>query len=53
VELFHEAQSRRVPFGLVPDLKELFELPPHRRGARARAPAAARRAHRGRVARAR
>jgi crotonobetainyl-CoA:carnitine CoA-transferase CaiB-like acyl-CoA transferase len=30
VELFHEAQSRRVPFGLVPDLKELFELPPHR-----------------------
>lgn len=28
-QLFHEAQARRVPFGLVPDLKMLFELPPH------------------------
>ena len=30
VELFHEAQARRVPFGLVPDLATLFELNPHR-----------------------
>lgn len=29
-ELFHEAQQHRVPFGLVPDLEGLAELPPHR-----------------------
>ena len=29
-ELFHEAQMWRVPFGLVPDMAGLFELPPHR-----------------------
>lgn len=29
-ELFHEAEKRRVPFGLVPDLPGLFELAPHR-----------------------
>ncbi len=29
VELFHEAQAVRVPFGLVPDLAALFELEPH------------------------
>jgi|TARA_B100000315_G_scaffold249635_1_gene281162 crotonobetainyl-CoA:carnitine CoA-transferase CaiB-like acyl-CoA transferase len=29
VELFHEAQARRVPFGLVPNLQQLFELTPH------------------------
>ncbi|MEE3278910.1 MAG: CoA transferase, partial [Pseudomonadota bacterium] len=28
-ELFHEAQKWRVPFGLVPSLEELFQLPPH------------------------
>jgi crotonobetainyl-CoA:carnitine CoA-transferase CaiB-like acyl-CoA transferase len=27
-ELFHEAQSHRVPFGLVPDLAKVFTLPP-------------------------
>jgi crotonobetainyl-CoA:carnitine CoA-transferase CaiB-like acyl-CoA transferase len=30
IELFHEAQTQRVPFGLVPDLATLVELPPHR-----------------------
>ncbi len=29
-ELFHEAQEWRVPFGLVPDLEELYQLPPLR-----------------------
>lgn len=29
-ELFHEAETWRVPFGLVPDLQELYELPPLR-----------------------
>jgi crotonobetainyl-CoA:carnitine CoA-transferase CaiB-like acyl-CoA transferase len=29
-ELFHEAEKWRVPFGLVPDLPGLYELPPHR-----------------------
>lgn len=29
-ELFHEAQSWRVPFGLVPDLQGLYQLAPHR-----------------------
>ncbi|HIE82318.1 MAG TPA: hypothetical protein EYQ00_00045, partial [Dehalococcoidia bacterium] len=29
-ELFHEAAVRRVPFGLVPTLSDLFELPPHK-----------------------
>jgi crotonobetainyl-CoA:carnitine CoA-transferase CaiB-like acyl-CoA transferase len=29
-DLFHEAQARRVPFGLVPGLEALFELVPHR-----------------------
>ena len=29
-ELFHEAESWRVPFGLVPDMAGLFDLPPHR-----------------------
>lgn len=29
-ELFHEAAARRVPFGLVPTLSDLFELPPHK-----------------------
>jgi len=29
-ELFHEAETWRVPFGLVPDLKELYQLPPLR-----------------------
>ncbi|MDA1076030.1 MAG: CoA transferase, partial [Proteobacteria bacterium] len=29
-ELFHAAQQQRVPFGLVPDLAALFDLPPHR-----------------------
>ena len=28
-EIFHEAQAARVPFGLVPDLAALSELPPH------------------------
>lgn len=28
--LFHEAQTWRVPFGLVPDLAGMFDLPPHR-----------------------
>ncbi len=28
-ELFHEAETWRVPFGLIPDLKELYGLPPH------------------------
>lgn len=27
-ELFHEAEKHRVPFGLVPDMKDMFELPP-------------------------
>ena len=30
VELFHEAQAHRIPFGLVADLATLFELEPHR-----------------------
>jgi crotonobetainyl-CoA:carnitine CoA-transferase CaiB-like acyl-CoA transferase len=30
VELFHEAQAQRVPFGLVPDLATLAEFTPHR-----------------------
>ena len=29
-ELFHEAAAWRVPFGLVPTLSDLFELPPHK-----------------------
>lgn len=29
-ELFHGAQARRVPFGLVPDLAGLYDLTPHR-----------------------
>jgi crotonobetainyl-CoA:carnitine CoA-transferase CaiB-like acyl-CoA transferase len=29
-ELFHEGESWRVPFGLVPDMAELVELLPHR-----------------------
>lgn len=29
-ELFHAAQAKRVPFGLVPDLAGLFALTPHR-----------------------
>ena len=29
-ELFHQAQEWRVPFGLVPDMAGLFDLPPHR-----------------------
>ena len=29
-ELFHEAEKWRVPFGLVPDLKGLYDLTPHR-----------------------
>ena len=29
-ELFHEAEKWRVPFGLVPDMAGIFELPPHR-----------------------
>ncbi len=28
--LFHEAQEWRVPFGLVPDMAGMFDLPPHR-----------------------
>lgn len=28
--LFHEAQEWRVPFGLVPDMAGIFDLPPHR-----------------------
>ena len=28
--LFHEAQTWRVPFGLVPDMAGIFDLPPHR-----------------------
>lgn len=28
-ELFHAAQAQRVPFGLVPNLQELFKLEPH------------------------
>ncbi len=27
-ELFHEAEKHRVPFGLVPDMQGMFELPP-------------------------
>ena len=30
VELFHEAQTWRIPFGLVPTMGDLVELPPHR-----------------------
>ena len=30
VDLFHEAEQRRVPFGLVPDMAGMYELPPHR-----------------------
>ncbi len=30
IDLFHKAQAQRVPFGLVPGLEELYELPPHR-----------------------
>jgi crotonobetainyl-CoA:carnitine CoA-transferase CaiB-like acyl-CoA transferase len=29
-EIFHEAQTWRIPFGLVPNLQELYELPPLR-----------------------
>ena len=29
-ELFHEAERWRVPFGLVPDMAGMFDLPPHR-----------------------
>ena len=29
-EIFHEGQTWRVPFGLVPTMAELVELPPHR-----------------------
>ncbi len=29
-DLFHEGQTWRVPFGLVPDLPGILELPPHR-----------------------
>ncbi len=29
MELFHEAQAARVPFGLVPGMAELYALPPH------------------------
>lgn len=29
-DLFHEAQTWRIPFGLVPDLQELYEFPPLR-----------------------
>ena len=29
-ELFHQAQGWRVPFGLVPDMAGMFDLPPHR-----------------------
>ena len=29
-ELFHEAEKWRVPFGLVPDMAGLYDLPPHR-----------------------
>ena len=29
-ELFHEAEKHRVPFGLIPDLDGLYNLPPHR-----------------------
>lgn len=29
VDLFHDAQSQRVPFGLVPGLAELYTLPPY------------------------
>ncbi|HIG39293.1 MAG: CoA transferase [bacterium] len=28
-QLFHEAEAARVPFGLVPNMKEIFELAPH------------------------
>ncbi len=28
--LFHQAQEWRVPFGLVPDMAGIFDLPPHR-----------------------
>lgn len=29
-DLFHQAQEWRVPFGLVPDMAGMFDLPPHR-----------------------
>ena len=29
IEIFHDAQAARVPFGLVPDLAALSEFPPH------------------------
>ena len=29
-ELFHEAEKWRVPFGLVPDMAGMYDLPPHR-----------------------
>lgn len=29
VKLFHEAQAQRVPFALVPNLAQLYALPPH------------------------
>lgn len=29
-ELFHEGQTWRLPFGLIPSIAELLELPPHR-----------------------
>ena len=29
-EIFHEGESWRVPFGLVPSMAEILELPPHR-----------------------
>jgi crotonobetainyl-CoA:carnitine CoA-transferase CaiB-like acyl-CoA transferase len=28
-QLFHEAEAARVPFGLIPSMKEIFELEPH------------------------